>query len=108
MAAGLKCSSGCAACWLDNNNDGEDTKFTCTGDEGVHCGDVCPTGHNGCRSLDASGVLNLVPRTSSLLVLHHDVACQWGHWLIFLQGMLGINQDQNKKYSEISSARKRG
>ncbi|KIJ92642.1 hypothetical protein K443DRAFT_648857 [Laccaria amethystina LaAM-08-1] len=47
MAVGLKCSSGCAACWLDNNNDGEDTKFTCTGDNGVHCGDVCPTGYHG-------------------------------------------------------------
>ncbi|KIK02277.1 hypothetical protein K443DRAFT_677788 [Laccaria amethystina LaAM-08-1] len=44
MAAGLQCNSGCAACWLDNNNDGVDTKFTCTGGD---CGDVCPTGYNG-------------------------------------------------------------
>jgi hypothetical protein len=47
MAAGLKCNSGCAACWLDNNSDGVDTKFICTGDNGVHCGDACPTGYNG-------------------------------------------------------------
>jgi hypothetical protein len=47
MAAGLDCSSSCAACWLDNNNDGVDTKFTCTGNGGVGCGDVCPTGYNG-------------------------------------------------------------
>ncbi|KIK02275.1 hypothetical protein K443DRAFT_97278 [Laccaria amethystina LaAM-08-1] len=48
MAAGLACNSGCAACWLDNNNDGVDTKFTCTGGEqGVDCGDECPTGYNG-------------------------------------------------------------
>ncbi|KIJ92089.1 hypothetical protein K443DRAFT_114119 [Laccaria amethystina LaAM-08-1] len=47
MAAALECSSGCAACWLNNNSDGEDTKFTCTGDKGVHCGDVCPPGYNG-------------------------------------------------------------
>ena len=47
MAAGLKCSTACAACWLDNNIGGVDTKFTCTGDNGVHCGDVCPTGYNG-------------------------------------------------------------
>ncbi|KIJ92650.1 hypothetical protein K443DRAFT_428433 [Laccaria amethystina LaAM-08-1] len=49
MAVGLKCDSGCAACWLDNNNDGQDTKFTCMGDRGslVHCGDVCPTGYHG-------------------------------------------------------------
>jgi hypothetical protein len=50
MAAGLRCNSGCAACWLDNNNDGVDTKFTCVGD----CGDVCPTGYNGihCARVD--------------------------------------------------------
>ena len=47
MAAGLKCYSGCAACWLDNNNDGVDTKFTCNGDKGMYCSDVCPSGYNG-------------------------------------------------------------
>jgi len=47
MATGLKCSSGCAACWENNNNNGVDTKFTCTGHDGVHCGGVCPTGYNG-------------------------------------------------------------
>ena len=49
MAAGLKCSTACAACWLDNNNDGVDTKFTCREDQGsyTHCGDACPTGYNG-------------------------------------------------------------
>ncbi|KIK00785.1 hypothetical protein K443DRAFT_678974 [Laccaria amethystina LaAM-08-1] len=43
MAAGLHCNSGCAACWLDNNDDGVDTKFECIGE----CGDVCPAGYNG-------------------------------------------------------------
>ncbi|KIJ92092.1 hypothetical protein K443DRAFT_114120 [Laccaria amethystina LaAM-08-1] len=54
MAAALECSSGCAACWLDNNNDGVDTKFACSGDKGVHCGDECPTGYNGlhCAKID--------------------------------------------------------
>ena len=47
MAAGLKCDTSCAACWLDNNSDGVDTKFLCTGDHGVHCGDLCPTGYSG-------------------------------------------------------------
>ena len=44
MAAGIQCSSGCAACWLDNNPDGVDTKFSCNGGD---CGDVCPSGYNG-------------------------------------------------------------
>ena len=52
MAAGLKCSSGCAACWLDNNSNGVDTKFTCTGDQGVHCGGACPSGYNGIHCAD--------------------------------------------------------
>ena len=47
MAAGLKCDTGCAACWKDNNSDGVDTKFACGGDKGEHCNDVCPTGYNG-------------------------------------------------------------
>jgi len=47
MVVGLKCSSICAACWLNNNNKGVDTKFTCTRDNRVHCGGVCPTGYNG-------------------------------------------------------------
>jgi hypothetical protein len=47
MAAAIKCGDGCAACWKDNNNDGEDTKFSCTGEDGVHCGDVCPPGYHG-------------------------------------------------------------
>ncbi|KIJ93808.1 hypothetical protein K443DRAFT_111474, partial [Laccaria amethystina LaAM-08-1] len=52
------CKSGCAACWLDNNGDGVDTKFTCPGHQyprlGIQilrppcqCGDACPTGYNG-------------------------------------------------------------
>ena len=44
MAAGLSCHTGCAACWLDNNSDGVDTKFQCNGED---CGEVCPPGYNG-------------------------------------------------------------
>ena len=47
MAMGLICDSGCAACWLDNNNNGVDTKFSCTARHMDHCGDVCPAGYNG-------------------------------------------------------------
>ena len=43
LVLGLKCSSGCAACWKDNDLSGTDTKFSCSGD----CGSTCPPGYHG-------------------------------------------------------------
>ncbi|KIJ93433.1 hypothetical protein K443DRAFT_397621 [Laccaria amethystina LaAM-08-1] len=57
MAAGLICNDNCAACWLDNNADGVDTKFSCTGNEYVHCGDVCPPGYNGIHCAESKRCL---------------------------------------------------
>ena len=45
-AAGLNCDSLCAACWMDNNADGADIKFTCLADDG-YCGETCPVGYHG-------------------------------------------------------------
>ncbi|KAF8427365.1 hypothetical protein EV426DRAFT_374569 [Tirmania nivea] len=42
IAAGLKCRSGCAACWKDGAS-GVDIKFSCN--DG-HCGDSCPAGYS--------------------------------------------------------------
>ncbi|KIM49660.1 hypothetical protein M413DRAFT_438828 [Hebeloma cylindrosporum] len=42
-AVGLKCTSGCAACWKDNNNNGLDTKISCNNSD---CGDKCPSGYS--------------------------------------------------------------
>ena len=41
---GLYCMSGCAACWRENDENGMDTKFTCTVLGG--CGNKCPSGYH--------------------------------------------------------------
>ena len=46
MAAGLSCSTGCAACWLNGNTNGVDIKFACYGDK-EGCGSRCPDGYSG-------------------------------------------------------------
>ena len=55
LVLGLKCSSGCAACWKDNDPNGVDTKFSCsfTGD----CGSTCPPGYNGIHCANYSRCL---------------------------------------------------
>jgi hypothetical protein len=44
-AAGLQCSSGCSACWLDNDKTGVDTKLLCN-NVTLEC-DSCPAGYHG-------------------------------------------------------------
>ncbi|KIK06049.1 hypothetical protein K443DRAFT_674614 [Laccaria amethystina LaAM-08-1] len=54
-AVGLKCSSGCAACWQDNNSNGADIKIRCGGNMGENeCGNNCPTGYSGLHCANAS------------------------------------------------------
>ncbi|KIM49689.1 hypothetical protein M413DRAFT_407945 [Hebeloma cylindrosporum] len=50
-AVGISCGSKCAACWLDNNSDGVDTKFSCNGSD---CGDNCPAGYSGIHCADSA------------------------------------------------------
>lgn len=46
-AVGIKCDSGCAACWKDNDSNGVDIKLSCGGGNlaAGQCGDKCPTGY---------------------------------------------------------------
>ena len=55
---GLTCDTSCAACWLDNNSDGVDTKFLCAEDmpKAKLCGS--PECHIFARTLNTSS-LNL-------------------------------------------------
>jgi hypothetical protein len=41
-ALGLKCNSGCTACWLKYNANGVNTKFACTGTSGKDYASICP------------------------------------------------------------------
>ena len=44
VTVGLSCTSGCAACWLNGDTTGLDTKFRCPESD---CGSDCPSGYNG-------------------------------------------------------------
>ena len=79
MAVGLECSSGYAACWLDNNANGVDTKISCGGIYGTICGDVCPIGYYSihCAKIDrclrAEGLLKELVLIAAQLVLNRSV-----------------------------------
>ena len=45
MAAGLKCDSGCSACWSDTQP-GVDIKLYCGGSDNRSCGGLCPPGYS--------------------------------------------------------------